>query len=318
MTFLRSRDYRSKSRIEIVLHLGAHKTATTYLQACLTRSVSPLLEKGVLFVPLGNLRKSSNHVSSIWNPLDILFGVRDRRKAGVYRKYLQETEIAECRRLVISEENLLGGINHVVYSGILYPEIEKKLAPVFRGLKGNPVTTLLAVRSYDNWIAGMWSQFIRKKGYSKMDERVKNRLLATSRGWVDVIDEIIRVIPPGSKLRVWRYEDLSKLRNEIIALFVGAENVSCVELIHQTFLPSLSARAMERLEKLHAQGKPTGPSDVKRVGKFFSKDKGFKIYSPWTDEEKAFLVKRYEQDMARIQERWPELMILAPSDACHM
>jgi hypothetical protein len=314
MTFSLLRSIRCKSRMEIILHVGAHKTATTYLQARLTRSVSSLTAKKVLFVPLLDLRKKIDCVRNDISSLNILFGVRDWRIAGVYHKFLMAAEVAGCNRLVISEENLLGNINRVVQTGILYPSLKKRLTPVFKGLNGNPVTVLLSVRSYDSLLAGMWSQIIRKMGYCKMDEQLKARLLSESRGWVDVIDEIIHILPPGSQLRVWRYEDFSKLENEIVALFVGETNLNSVETVNHTFLPSLSTGAIEHLDNLHAQGMPTGPTDVKRVANNFSRNNGFKPYLPWTNEEKAFLVTKYEQDIASIRERWPELMISTPSE----
>ena len=312
-----SRKFQSKSQIEVVLHLGVHKTATTYLQTRLARSVVPLLERKVLFVPRGDLRDTIYRVRNERSLLNFFPVTRDWRMAGIFRKNLEEAERAGCRRLIISEENILGGIHHMVQSGLPYPDLDKKLPPVFKGLDGHPVTVLLAVRSYDSWMSGMWSQFIRQNGYHKMDEQAKARLLAIPRGWVDVIDDVIRLLPRGSKLRVWCYEDFIKMHDEIISLFVGSENVSCVDLIDRNPLQSLTVQAMKRLENLEARGMPTGPADVKRVGKKFSKSKGFESYTPWTEEERAFLVTRYEKDMATIRERWPELIILAPSDACN-
>lgn len=297
--------------------MGAHKTATTYLQARFARSVSPLLEKSVFFVPMVELRKKIVHVRNINNPLNILPGVRNWRTAQIYRKYLQEAEIAKCKRLVFSEENLLGSLTHVAQLGHLYPTVNERLSPVFKGLNGSPVTALLAVRSYDSFLAAIWSQFIRKKGYHKLDEQTKARLLTTSRGWVEVIDDIIRILPAGSQLRVWRYEEFSKLQKEIICLFVGEANVGHVEEINENLLPSLTEQAMKQLETLDSKGMPTGRADVKRVGKKYSKNKGFKTYSPWTDEERAVLAKRYDDDIAQIQKRWPNLIISSPADACH-
>ena len=315
MNFLRSQDDPSKSRTEIVIHFGAHKTATTYFQARLARSVGPLLEGGVCFVPVSELRKKIIQVRNPSSLLNMIPGVRDWRTAEIFRKYLQKAEKSNCDRLVFSEENLLGSLKKIVLSGRLYASVDARFDRVFKGLERRPVTALLAVRSYDTFMSAVWSQLIRQEGYQKMDEQSKARLLTVPRGWVEVVDDIIRSLPPGSKLRIWCYEDLMKLQNEIMSLFVGVKNVDSVELVHESLLPSLTIQAMKRLENLHAQGKPTRPEDVKRVGKKFSKDKGFKTYSLWTEEERSLLVSRYEKDIAHIRKRWPDLILHAPSDS---
>lgn len=317
MTFLRSKEDPSKSRTEIVIHLGAHKTATTYLQARLARSVGSLLEKGVYFVPVPELRKKVIHVRDA-SPVNMIPGVREWRTADIFRKYLQEAEISKCERLIFSEENLLGSLKQFISTGLLYHSVGSRFGRVFKGIDERPVTALLAVRSYDTFMSAVWSQLIRQNGYQNMDEQTKARLLTVSRGWVEVVDDIIRSLPPGSELRIWRYEDLIELQNEIMSLFVGVNNVDSVELVHESLLPSLTIQAMKRLENLHDQGKPTEPEDVKRVGKKFSKDKGFKTYSLWTDEERSLLVSKYEKDIAHIRKRWPEVILHAPSDSSNI
>jgi hypothetical protein len=304
-----SSNNREDPEFQIVLHLGAHKTATTYLQSRLGRSAELLRENGVCYVRVGELREAVLSVRDRTSLPNRIAAVRNWRTAGVYRRYLREAEDAECRRLVISEENLLGSLAVLVKTGFFYHAIQKRLEPVFKGLNGRPVTALLAVRSYDTFMASVWSQLIRNEGYCKIDEEIKARLLAVPRGWVEVIQDIISALPAGSQLRLWRYEDFIKDDTEVISALVGAENCNHVAQIAQHMLPRLSVRAMKRLDELSRNGMPTGPENVKRVGKRFSKEKGFKPYSPWTDEQIGILSKRYEEDIARIRSRWPGMMM---------
>ena len=40
--------------MKVVIHIGVHKTGTTFLQAALTRNRGSLLERGVYYRPIGN------------------------------------------------------------------------------------------------------------------------------------------------------------------------------------------------------------------------------------------------------------------------
>lgn len=294
---------------EIVLHLGAHKTATTYLQSRLAGSADTLREQGVYFIRTGELRKKLLHVRRpdfLPNKIPM---VRSWRTAGVYREYMRDAANWESQRVVVSEENLLGSLAQLVKTGLFCHNIQQRLHPVLQGMNRQPVTALLAVRSYDSFFASACSQVIRNEGYRKIDETTKERLLSVSRGWVEVIEEVIRALPTGSQLRIWRFEDFIQSDVAVIAALVGEENTHHVAPFDAQLVPRLSIRCMKRLEELHVIGQPTGPDVVKRMAKKFSKENGFKPYSPWLDKEKNILAKRYDEDVARIRERWPAFIL---------
>jgi hypothetical protein len=298
--------------MEIVLHVGAHKTASTHLQWRLELSAKPLRQNGVFIVCNSELRKKLEQVkkkSSFLKFLNRIRPVRLWRSAAIYRRYLREAEAADCDRLVISEEMLLGSIESLMEDGLFYGMIHKRLKPVFNGLKGHPVTMMLALRSYDSFLSSAWCEYVRQHGYRRIDDEQKTRLLALQRGWLDVIEDIIRILPSGSQLRVWRYEDFCNNDSDVLACLVGSGNVEYLSPLKWHASPRLTHGAITRLDELFQKGKPTGPEDVKRVGKRFCKKKGFKPYSPWTDEESAILDKRYDEDIARIRGCWPGIMI---------
>ena len=91
----------------IHLHLGAHKTATTYIQRILATNKDTLLENGVFYLPLAQTRaKLSKQIMGLSR--------KGRRSADLVshrQAILDELSgkgLERCHTVLISDENLLG------------------------------------------------------------------------------------------------------------------------------------------------------------------------------------------------------------------
>ena len=299
----------SGSKVEIILHLGAHKTATTYIQRSLSLSAAALAEKGVFIVPTVDFRRTIDQVRTQSDFLNRFARIRKWRVSRVYQNYLRQAEAGRSGRLVISEEGLLGSINHLTNDGMFYEKISRNLKIPITGLKARPVTAILAIRSYDSFFTSAWGQTVKEFGYRQFDETQKSRLMGMKRGWFDVIGDILELLPLGSRLRVYRFEDFKNNENPAFSELVGAENTGCITRPKKNMLPGLSKQAIVRLDNLNLRGEPTTREVVLQISKRYPKAKGFATFSPWNEAEKKILVDRYEADTARIRAQWPDLMV---------
>ena len=111
------------SRPVVALHVGAHKTATTYIQSRLLNSQDVLNSAGISIVPTGQFRKriTSQVLNSDFAPVQL-------------SRLLEE--YAGYKRVIISDENLLGVRPN---TNRLYPRARQRLEailPAFEGVYG--------------------------------------------------------------------------------------------------------------------------------------------------------------------------------------
>ena len=127
--------------------MGAHKTATTHLQHTLTNNQSRLLEHGVLFFGPPDLRGKNRKTINL-----ALEGTYDPQDA------------APPRRLVISDENLLGKAWSNDPNGPLFPFYPNPLARLeyFRHrFKGRKIKVALGLRNPATFMTSCYVQSIQ-------------------------------------------------------------------------------------------------------------------------------------------------------------
>lgn len=139
------------------LHIGAHKTATTHLQATLIKHREQLTEAGVQF-------ERPNHIRSL-----IGSGRRAAAQSRIFpsvRAGLAVQRLARIDagkdRLVLSDENSLGQCIEIYDRERLYPTVRHRMK-IWRRLAAQRDTTIyLSIRNYADFsVAPMSSQFAR-------------------------------------------------------------------------------------------------------------------------------------------------------------
>uniref|UniRef100_UPI0035C84ABF hypothetical protein n=1 Tax=Palleronia sp. TaxID=1940284 RepID=UPI0035C84ABF len=171
-----SRDLTSPAA-RLVLHLGAHRTGTTFLQQFLRVNERALLAKGCQVVYPPKSRKSG--LPPLLNGLT-----------------------------VISEENYLGGMRGCVRTGTPYPFAAERLTQLPEPLASADMV-YLSIRDLAEW----WTSVIAfgvKMGHPLPTPAALEHLSRSQRGWVDVVEDILAALPTA-RLVVrdagWRLDD---------------------------------------------------------------------------------------------------------------
>ena len=139
------------------IHIGAHKTATTHVQETLAAMRAGLVARGVDFIPnsgccAGRLRRGAR-APAAWNRLPPLRGPMVRRMVARHLDPLR----AGPATLVLSEEKLLGGSQHV-FAEPIYPQVQRIIA-LLATLGGRAdVTLFLSIRSFDTQLPSAYVQ----------------------------------------------------------------------------------------------------------------------------------------------------------------
>lgn len=276
--------------MQIVLHLGAHKTASTYLQKCLAQSERRVTRARVRFIGPKRLRPLLS--DSVRRGA----GTEIERKRDALAWLIDEVEEQGAQRLILSDEQFLGSLRDTVCGREFYADVLSHMSPLAQALGGRPAQVLLATRDYGPFFASAYGQIIRGWRYLPFDDRMRSRLLDQSRGWSDVIEDIIAVMPKGSQTHFWRYEDFKSVEDQCFDLLAGQIGSRVRRLIARP-LPGPSQAAIDYLEDRATDGNPPDQDTVHAALEQAAKAMGHAPFNPWSDEERNYLTARYRHDL---------------------
>jgi hypothetical protein len=211
----------------VSLHIGAHKTASTHLQKTFEHNVDLLSEHGIGWLGPVQLRREGKPLSR-------------RLKAGF------ADILPEARRLVISEENLMGLQFSQVGSELLYPQAERRAGKLFDRMGGADVTVFLSVRDPAPWLASLYAHELFngqvKPGFHSFLGSVRPAELR----WAKLVRRL--QIAGANRVVVWRQEDYSAVLPDLLPMMLGA--ALPIVPIENRVNASLSAEAIAMLESL--------------------------------------------------------------------
>ena len=286
--------------MEVILHVGAHKTASTYLQLRLARSADHLAAHGIRAIVPAKLRERVSAAQTPLNPLNRVGRVRRGRQMAAIAELVREAEADGVARLVISEENLLGIMDPIVDDGAFYERAGGALAALWPSLARHRPRVALAIRSPASFYVSVWGYLLRRGRYVPFDARARRAALEADRGWADLVGDISAALPPGAAMTVWRYEDFARLEPAVLAELAGPAAPGLAPVLQHP-LPGPTARAVRRLETIARTEGPPDEKTILRVLRVQTKAKGYKAYDPWTPGERDLLEQRYAGEVARIR-----------------
>ncbi len=283
------------------LHLGAHRTGSTRLQAALDAHADLLARRGaaVLTPPRPGkrggetiraaARRAARVAASGFLPKRLL----ERHKLT---RTLARLLPDDARQVVISEENFLGDIFSVDGSGF-YDEARGMLGALVSALPGHVETVCLAIRPYDDFLV---SSYAMTAVYRPLDpplrrfSELKPALVAFRRGWPELVGDIAEVFG-NARLEVWIGPTLPLAAQ--LSLLLGdelSEGFAVEELEIVNAAPT--AEAVER-GRLARQVRGASPDEI--VERF----RGGTPFDPLTAEEREGLRSRFAFDVRRLSER---------------
>jgi hypothetical protein len=263
----------------ITLHLGAHRTATTSLQRLLDRNVAQLRGEGVaLWTPQvtrgGLLRGVAGDPGRTEGGRD----VQADRAAGRVAMHRAGLLADGARRLLVSDENLLGGLRENVMLGRLYPSVSARLHRLRAALPGVD-RVCLAIRSPDAWWTSVFA-FLIARGFSPPPDETLEAVQQASRGWRQVIEDVAAAFPAAT-VEVWSHEERSADQSGLFAFLTGVAPAHAGVPVLNPSLPASTLAARLREEGWTGQ--------LPRLGE---------IYAPFDPDARAGLRAGHEEDLA--------------------
>ncbi|WP_343081208.1 hypothetical protein [Ostreiculturibacter nitratireducens] len=273
--------------MEIILHIGAHRTGTSSLQHWMAANAGPLAAAG----------------TAVWGPKRTRVGLFEgliKNPAKVTRDVERAADLSAARiaeeirlleasgmtRLIVSEENMPGSIRNNLLTASLYPDAAPRLVRIAEAFGGRVTRVALSIRGYGDW----WSStlaFAVGRGGAMPDASRLQALLRNRHGWTDVARATRRAFPEAT-LTVWPFESLGGYATrQFHALTEGAPLPSGVS-------PDLAPRnaSPDRPTLRRRLARRGEPGAAAAIGA------GEGRWMPFSESERATLGQHYAEDLA--------------------
>ncbi len=274
-------------RRRLIFLAGAHKTASSHLQARLMRSTPMLRAHGMAAVPPRIMRADLTPVAQMMRG-----GVSARIGHAAGRAFL-DLHAPGAERVLLMDENVLGSTDRkmLLRRRKLYPWAHLRLASLAALFPGHEIEIALAVRNPASFLPSCWSESLHHGEIRPFSDYVEGIEL-TSLRWT-ALAERLRDAVPQARLTMWRYEDYGALAPRILARLVGARAAEAVAQVDRVMRPRLSAQAVEWLLGQPAPGRET----LREARRRFPRTAPQEAFDPWDEATRNALDEIYRRDL---------------------
>ena len=270
---------RAGRNMDVILHLGAHRTGSTTFQSYMQRVNSELssqrigywgpqrtrqgLFAGLLPAPRRNLGRSAH-----------------TRAEGRGQMHLARSAQNGLRTLVVSDENMIGSVRQNLRAHTLYPAIGERMARFARAFDGRITRIVLSIRANDLYWASAVSYGV-SRGHRMLQPKGFEQIATSHRTWRGVITDLSCALP-GTEIRVLPFERFQGCPDATLAASINAvapQNTN-VEWLNR-------APDAQTLRNILTERRETSGLRVLGIGRWL----------PFNDIQRAILREAYADDM---------------------
>jgi hypothetical protein len=280
--------------LKINLHIGVHKTATTYIQNRLHANKAALHEAGIGYISLWDFRNFFTEKFMEFAPETF------RLEDNIWRFFGNKVPDS-VEGLIISEENLIGYCGGLLLSGNPFASARGRLAHLRNLLRGHDVTMFCAVRSYDTFLSSAYCEGIRNLNTYVAFDEMREKLHWARMQWPHLIDSFEENLRPDQTL-LWRFEDFRSSADQILDALTFSHGIALSQPSGKNAeYPSYSSRTIETLDVIAKHlGAETANALIPSVASAFPKGDTYPAFNPWSSNEQKLMQRLYEQDCGSI------------------
>jgi hypothetical protein len=234
--------------MDLILHLGAHRTGSTALIRCLRKNDTLLRRAGVGLWPPQAVRHLP-HFGAV--PELALEAAGDDALAHLRQVLAAEADRLQmtwCRRLILSEENLIGSMQMNLSGADLYPDLVQRLAAYAAILPRTPSIVALGLRDY----ASLWPSvhaYLLPRHLLPPFAGGAPALCGMPRGWTDVVADIGTVFP-GAQILLWRHDLFRARMTRVVATLAGVATADGIDPVRQDVNPARFRHSADLIHQL--------------------------------------------------------------------
>jgi hypothetical protein len=299
MNFMKSPSTPLFGDRRIHLHLGAHKTATTFLQGTLKKSNHSLLKQGILYLPLDEMRANGQKLTNSIIALS---------KAGRPSHRLQEfrseittafdaKRLGACHTVLISDENMSVPLTSFL-DGTAYEAMGNRFN-FMREELGSNLHVFFSVRDYPGFLSSIYVEILRHKPYLPFGDFMTGLCEGLPSLWSEAYQKLAEVFGKES-VTFWDFNETVKNPSEVLSMLTAGANG--IEVDPTPARPGLSQRAVEFIRDFYKlPGTPLpAPMIAKVAERLYPPSKLNGKFDPWTPREKSVLHAHYLEELKSI------------------
>ena len=237
-------------QIELSLHLGPHKTATTHLQRSILNHQEEIIAAGVRAYGPDYLRQGGRNIPNLFGLTR--WGARRaaRREPMDQLKFLAKSGW----RVLLSEENFLGQLHRDDGTLALpvYSEAAERISDLASNFPSVAVRVFLAIRQPDTFLESAYSQTLFAGKFLPPDQFVAQHQ-PDQVDWAQMMTAISAI--PNVSLHVWRYEDYHQVFPTLMKRMLRWKLGGTVKPFGRTLHAGLSAQAVEQVMAWAQEGR---------------------------------------------------------------
>ena len=282
-----------------MLHLGAHKTASSHYEMMVKSSIAPgsvhVVDRCVIRSQLTDhlvLATKAHQTKQTFDPIEI-------------RQNLVAT--LETRdqnpRIFMSDENIIGRPGALFRDGVMYPFAQPRLGMLMSMLGEDGMHLQLALREPSRFIGSAYCEAIRNRTTVDFETYLGHTPLSAMR-WLPVV-EAIKQAAPSVDLTLWTYEDYPSLQGDLLAQVGGVANHELLPLEkrHEVVRLGMSATALTKIHQKTVQN--GGPLDRDTIEHVIASDPKSE-HNPgpdfFTRREREVLLRNYRRDLIAFEQ----------------
>lgn len=191
---------RTGKAMQVILHVGAHRCATTSFQDYMRFNAPVLSRQGLAVWGPDRTRDGLFHGIQ---PSPTAMGAQAAKRAqGRLRLRLDQVQASGAQTLLISDENMIGSVRENLRLAGLYSGIGERLARFHEAFDGRISGLAINLRSLETyWTSAL--TYAVARGHPVPSAGQLDRIIENSRSWRDVLTDIacsmpdiaIRVLP---------------------------------------------------------------------------------------------------------------------------
>ncbi|QGX97796.1 hypothetical protein EI983_05695 [Roseovarius faecimaris] len=205
--------------MDIILHLGAHRTASTCFQYYLREKARQLSTQGIgVWGPWrtrdGVLTGVLPVPGAIRSPKDQHLRARGRISLALHR--LREKGV---KQLIVSDENMIGAPRRNLRTSKIYDGIGERMAQFSDAFSGGITQVVLSIRSQETYWSSVYA-FAVGRGHRLPSRDDLDRLVTTNRHWREAIRDLSCALP-GVKIIILPYEEYGGRPEQKLSIMTG-------------------------------------------------------------------------------------------------
>jgi len=180
----------------INLHLGIHKTASTFQQEQLLVEFSGAQNKKITYIPLETMRGGITKAI---------------RSLSVKRIKREITPYTNTQKLIISDENIIGNAQEIL-SGNIYHNTNKTIEKIRQAMPESDTRIFISLRNSCDFMASIYCEYLRFYPFMEFRDYMRNHKIENIK-WSEIFREAITKNSESS-FSILNFDNYEKLKDK--------------------------------------------------------------------------------------------------------